>query len=371
MTAVSILTAFFRWWFSSLAALAPPVFGRGLRRNGRYLVLDHAGGKVVFRANAGARSRELGTLEPGATDAGELRRTARRLARRANLRKSRIAVRLPAEKGLRKTLVLPLAAESDLRQALRYQIDRQTPFTQDEVYFDFRVSGRDAETERLTVDLTVVPKTVVDAAVAQATGWGLEPDIVDVAAASGTASGTTSGTTSGTVPQLNLIRESGQTRGGGGWAVFNAMLVVATLAFLGAAVYLPLERYRGESEAWTARVAAARTAAQEVAGLREETERLLTEGRFLIDRKRAIPSALSVLDELTRLLPDDTWVNEVQIKESGVRVSGYSAAASALVALIDAAPGFKAPGFRSPVTQDARTGLERFTLAFELEKPQP
>ncbi len=178
---VSILSNFLRWWFAELAGLVPSSARRLMRGNGRFLVLDLVDGQVIFRSTVGGRSRELGRLDPDGASPAALRKQARKLAAGVNLRKARVALRLPAERGLRKTLVLPLAAEDDLRQALRYQIDRQTPFTQDEIYFDYEEGARDEETERLTVDLTVVPKTVVDSAIAAAASWGMQPDIVDVA----------------------------------------------------------------------------------------------------------------------------------------------------------------------------------------------
>ena len=355
---MSILTDLFRWWFHELAGLVPPAVRRALRGNGRFLVLDLADGQVVFRSCAGGRSRELGRMNTDGASPGALRKEARKLAAGVNLRKARIAVRLPAEKGLRKTLVLPLAAESDLRQALRYQIDRQTPFTQDEIYFDYEAGVRDVETERLSVDLTVVPKTVVDSAVDSAAALGLAPDIVDVADGEG-----------GAQPRLNLIHDARRAEAGRGWRPFNLMLALLALVLFGAAVYLPLERYRIGAESLAAQVAAARQEAGAVMDLREEMDRLEKEGNFLVDRKRAAPPTLRILDELTRLIPDDTWVSEVEVKEDGVKVTGYSAAASTLIALIDASPIFKTPGFRSPVTQDSRTGLERFSLSFELEEP--
>ena len=355
---MSILTNFFRWWFYELAGLVHPAVRRAFRGNGRFLVLDLVDGQAIFRFCAGGRARELGRINTDGVSPGTLRKEARKLAGGVNLRKARIAVRLPAEKGLRKTLVLPLAAESDLRQALRYQIDRQTPFTQDEIYFDYEEGVRDAESERLTVDLTVVPKTVVDSAVDYAAAWGLTPDIVDVAYGEG-----------GAPPRLNLIQDARRADAGQGWRRFNLMLAFLALVLFGAAIYLPLERYRIEADSRAAQVTAARQEAGAVMDLSEEMDRLEKEGNFLIDRKRAAPPTLRILDELTRLVPDDTWVSEVEIKENGVKVSGYSAAASRLIALIDASPIFQTPGFRSPVTQDSRTGLERFSLSFELEEP--
>lgn len=359
MTGLSLVANFFRWWFSELAGLAPRRVRLGLGRGERMLMLDMVGGEVVFRAVAGGKSRELGRIDPAERDDRVLRRAVRRLTRKAGGAGSLVALRLPAEKGLRKTLVLPAAAESDLRQALRHQIDRQTPFTQDEIYFDYRIGSRDADAERLTVELTVVPKTVVDPALRMAEGWGLKPTIVDIAGDDHDR---------GAGPRLNLLADLRRAEPRHGWALVNAALAVFALILLGVIVYIPLDHQRVEAARAASQLAAAKAEAGAVARQREDLERLIKEGRFLDDEKGRAISVLAILDELTRLLPDDSWVFEFNVKNGGIRMSGQAADASRLIALIDASPLFQTPAFRSPVTQDARTGLERFTLAFALEE---
>ncbi len=357
VTGLSLVAKFFRWWFSELAGLVPRRARLGLRRGGRVLMLDMVGGQVVFRAIAGEKSRELGRIDPAEGDNRAVRRAVRRLIRKAGGARWRVALRLPAENGLRKTLVLPTAAESDLRQALRYQIDRQTPFTQDEVYFDYWIGSRDAEAGRLTVELTVVPKTVLDPALRMAAGWGLNPIIVDVA-----------GDDQGSGPRLNLLADLRRAEPGHGWAPVNVAFAVLALILLGVIVFIPLDHQRVQAERAAGLVVAAKAEAGAVVKQREELERLIKEGRFLDDEKGRTVSVLGILDELTRILPDDSWVFEFNVKDGGIRVSGQSVGASRLIALIDASPLFQTPAFRSPVTQDARTGLERFTLSFALEE---
>jgi hypothetical protein len=46
-------------------------------------------------------------------------------------------------KVLRQIITLPLAAEENLQQTLRFEIDRYTPFRADQVYFDYRIKARD------------------------------------------------------------------------------------------------------------------------------------------------------------------------------------------------------------------------------------
>ena len=61
-------------------------------------------------------------------------------------------------------------------------MDRLTPFRADEVYFAQRVLASDAAGRRITVELQVAPKRVVEQALATAQRLGLSPARVELAA---------------------------------------------------------------------------------------------------------------------------------------------------------------------------------------------
>jgi len=58
---------------------------------------------------------------------------------------------------LAKSLTLPLAAQPELRQVLSFEMDRETPFTPDELYWDHRLETTDRQKNRLSVRLMLVP----------------------------------------------------------------------------------------------------------------------------------------------------------------------------------------------------------------------
>jgi general secretion pathway protein L len=63
---------------------------------------------------------------------------------------------------LRRVLSLPLAAENKLREVVSFEIDRQTPFTLDQVYFEARVLGRNLQSKQCQVELIVLPKQTLE-----------------------------------------------------------------------------------------------------------------------------------------------------------------------------------------------------------------
>lgn len=344
------------WWLGELAALVPRPLRAALREQPRWIVLDLSGANLAVRHLKGAREQALGEValagEPGAE-----RGAVQRLVRRLKPDQAAIVVRLGEGQALRRSVSLPLAAEENLRQVLTFEMDRQTPFKPDEVYFDYAVAGRDPERERLSVELTVARRAVVDAAVARARSWGLAPDVVDVAgppAPLGT---------------LNLLPAEQQTPAGRGGAALNLLLVGVALGLAGAAVHIALERQQAVVAAMQQRLVAARTEAEAAQALRARLDRLIADQRFLDDRKRDHVVTTRLLNELTKVVPDHTWVYQLRVDAAGAQLWGYSSASSEVLSTIERSPMFTDARFRSPVTQDSRMGLERFNLSATIVAP--
>ena len=72
---------------------------------------------------------------------------------------------------------------------------------------------------------------------------------------------------------------------------------------------------------------------------------------------------------LARLVPDQAHIQLEPARRHGT-AARYAATASELIGLLDESQLFKTPQFRSPVTQDPRSGSERFHLSVELAPPE-
>lgn len=75
-------------------------------------------------------------------------------------------------------------------------------------------------------------------------------------------------------------------------------------------------------------------------------------------------SKIKLLEELTKLIPEDSWLTECQYSaaEKKIKVSGYAVSASKLVPLLEDSTLFENVKFTSPITIDKRTSKERFRL---------
>jgi Tfp pilus assembly protein PilN len=69
---------------------------------------------------------------------------------------------IPGTKVIFKSLSLPSPTEENLKEVLGFEMDRYTPFTLEDVYFDFKIVKRDAARDLIHVLLMVVKKEVVE-----------------------------------------------------------------------------------------------------------------------------------------------------------------------------------------------------------------
>lgn len=348
--------AFLRWWGGELAAMLPARLRRAGERAREGLVLDIAPSEAALR-RVGKAPAVLGRVELAADGTALPEAGLRRvLDRRA--REESVALRLPAALALRKTITLPAAAAENLRQVLTYELDRLTPFRRDEVVFDQRIVERDAA-GRILVELTLVPKAQVDRALRVAASLGLGAEVVEVAAER-----------EGEPPSGNLL--AGTRVEGRGRPLTAAAALLAAAVLAAVAVWLPLQRQSELAAALAQQVAEARKQAAAAAKIEREIEALAREQTFVLARKQKSYAAVDVLNELTRLLPDDTHLSQWSLNGNQLQIGGLASSASNVIALLEQSPLFEKAQFRSPVTQDPRLGRERFQVSGEVvARPAP
>ncbi len=257
---------------------------------------------------------------------------------------------LPSSAVLRRVLPLPAAAEPRLREVLAFELDRQTPFTADQVTYQGRVLSRDLASQQLQVELWVLPRARL-AAEMQALGpLGEHLAGVDAVDPDGLRHG------------LNLLPETGQVRRMDPARKLNAALAaIAVICVLGA-LAMTLHNRGARLEQFKRDVAAANDAARQARIVRNQLETSAAAANFLAEQRALRPTMLEVLDDLTRRIPDDTALDKLAINDGKLVIVGQSRGAPALVGLLQDSPLLREPALSGAVQADPRTGRDRFTL---------
>ena len=144
-----------------------------------------------------------------------------------------------------------------------------------------------------------------------------------------------------------------------------ALILIAT------ALALPIWQKRQEIAALNPLVERAKREAEGADRLKSELDTLVQTYDFLLQRKHTYPAATMVLDELTRVLPDGTWLQQLNLRSHPkgweIQIQGETTISSRLASVIEDSPLFRDAGFKSPLVKGQAPGSERFHLGAELE----
>lgn len=349
---------FFRWWLGELRQAMPVAWQERLQ---------HAMRRVTFTLNRDAltvgvdESRRLSELASFilSQDATLQRQEVEDLLEQNELREAPRFLLLDRSAILAKELKLPLAAESNLAQVLGFEMDRQTPFRAANVYFDWKVIERSASPGQLRLQLYVVPRPEVDQAVTRLANRGLGLAGVDVRDGDRTLG-------------LNLLPVEQRVRAANPRTRFNLVLAGACVVLLVLVMAQSLYLRAHQIAELESAIAAVQDEAREVAQIRKQIEDASEAAGFLASRRAESPLAIEVLADVTRTLPDDTYLDRLVIGPSSVQMQGKSQNAQQLIEKVNESPLLDAAAFRGSTRLDARTGLEIFEVNASITlPPQP
>jgi general secretion pathway protein L len=120
-------------------------------------------------------------------------------------------------------------------------------------------------------------------------------------------------------------------------------------------------------ESMRAEVDKSNTEARQVAALRKTLADSIAGANFLTDKKRNNPLTVAVFDDLSRRLPEDTFLERLQIENGEVQLQGQSKEAAKLIAMLGASGCLGNPRLQGQIQPDARTSKERFQIVADVK----
>jgi general secretion pathway protein L len=271
-------------------------------------------------------------------------------------RPRRVVLRPPPGTLLERGVVLPLAAQHDPGGVLRYELDRLTPFAPDEVFWSWRQEGRDAARGSLRLRVSLLPKAALLAPIEALRRAGLPPAGIEAAGADGGTRALPLGEATGASSRRRQVwRRRGLAAaaiGCGGLAFAAAALPFALQSFALAAADRHIEALRP-------RVAEAEALRRRIAESRGGQDAFAAESARVGDALRAVAA-------LTEILPDDTWLTELTLRQRKLTIAGRSAGAARLIGLLSSDPTIRDAAFAAPVTRAEGGGGDAFSIRAEL-----
>jgi len=345
------IPAFLSWWGRELGALVPDTLARRLMppKPQLWIVPAESGGGDFRIWRADREAKVLDVFGAG-EDAQLLRGRWRDIL--ADFRDGRPQVRLCLHESqvLEVPVEMPEAVEGSLDQALRFQLDQLSPFRADQVMYDHRIDRHDPERGRLEVTLCMVPCERVEPILNRARSFGAVVHAVD-----------TLGEDDPPKPaRFNLLPEGKRPRYVHARARFNALLGLALLVGLGLVMAQSLILRERTVSVLQEEANQLRSDARRVIQLQQELEDSLLAANYLARKRAAQPPVIELLDEITRILPDDVWLQQFQLMGSELRIQGQADGSQRIVGLLADSDLLESPEIMGSISIDPRSGQERF-----------
>lgn len=349
---------FFQWWGGELAFLVPRAVRQRLReRHGSVVLLPVAQGFDVSLLDDAGQILIQRHIDANQPDSFQQLKN-----QYPSFEKAEIVLRLSADLALQKLIYLPAAAQENLQQVVGFELDRYTPFNAEQVYFTLLPLGQ-TEHQQIRVLLIAAPKAQLDRQLETLASLGVQPHRVDCAPA------LTSYPQSAAAYNLLPARFRPQTSKFSQSIHWLMSILVVLLSC--AALVWPVWQEGQAVDSLKARIKQLEKQNHIVDAQQSEIDAIHAETQKLIDIKSNSPAVLAVLNELSHLLNDETWLTHMHFADNQLQIQGQSPAASTLISTLEASDFFSNVSFVSPLTQDKTTGRERFQISMTVSAPIP
>lgn len=344
------LPAFWHWWLKELRCLLPEAVQRLCCEQRGFLIVYVYSKHLRLIYQQANKQELLAVLERDDLAASKYQAL---VADDTRLKTARVVLRLTGQDALQKSLVLPLAAKENLRQVIAYEFNRYTPFEAEQVYFAVKKLAKAAD-EPLTVLLVFSPRPLFNRICQELKNMGLEPSLADYDEVANNLE---------QLGSYNLLpdwlRPKASSR-------HKALLALAVLLLISVCVLPMYLEYQAVDEL-NQHIRSLEKAVKEVEAVQTELQTLEQENSDISRAKQQQIALLPVLNELSHVLPDDTWLQQLHYQDQKLDIQGESAQANALLTTLPASAFFSQPSFVSPIVRNPANKLEHFQLILDIK----
>ena len=367
-------SAFLQWWLSELVHLLPRKWCASLLGQQTLYRLSLTAGRLDLVFAAQSQETTLGhcyLLSEGiaVSEIDTLAQTAARQELLANISalgnkpSGRIVLELADDYLLVRDITLPLVSAGDIASMLGHEIDRLSPFAKDQVCYSYEVLQKDLPNGKLRLRLMCLEKAVLEGLLEQCDDLGLS--VCHVQSQTGLLATDTLRASRNLLP---LDRRPAKEKL---WSRANQMMAGLALVLLFTVFMLPLWHYENQIETLSTEVNALLEQSKAVRARQASLVNALDIRDALVARKNSEFEKIIILHNLVQVIPDNTWLTRVTVRDSVLEIEGESDKSSDLIEKLESEEAFYQVEFASSVTRNSRTAKERFQIKMRLsDKPE-
>ncbi len=381
---------FFHWWLAELLQLLPQKWRTGLLGQQALCRLSLERGRLQLVLQTQGRETALGSCylsalpglsaPPGlslrstspedsltaSVDAGAAASAKQQLlnniAALDSKSRGRVILELADDYLLIRDITLPLVSDGDIASVLAHEIDRLSPFQKDKVCYGYEVLQKNVQTGKLRLRLICLERAVLESLLAQCVELGL--GVVQVQGKTDVSGADTFCET------LNLLPADQRPAKEKLWNSANQAMAGLALILLLAVLMLPLWHYENQIGHLSEGVDTLLEQSKVVRAKQTRLVGVLDIRDALVERKNSEFEKIIILHKLAQVIPDNTWLTRVTIRNSALEIEGESEKSSDLIEKLESQAAFYQVEFASSVTRNTRTAKERFQIKMHLsDKP--
>jgi hypothetical protein len=343
-------SSFLRWWVTQLQSCAADLIGAlSPRRRRVWSVYWHADG-LFIRDDNSPQPKVIAEI-PEAYGKWPADIPAALLAVIGRSNRARMIV--SPDKAFVRQVQVPLAVLPHLDRAIALQFPKLLPLNSNELLTDFEVavSGPTDDAAKI-IDIAALKKADIDPVLSRLQAWGLRIISTHLGEASNSSRRFRFSADGAFGHRLKLQRSDRILIG-----------VTATLGLACAAVAAG-ESYRSEVSLVRAKADTRTPAAVALTHRQELLARL--EPLEALAKIESAPSATALLADVTMLVPQNTFLTTLGLKDRHLRIVGVSPNSGNVVKLMSSSQLLNDVELRSSMSLGIGTGLDRFEITAEL-----
>ena len=356
---------FLVWWAGELKTLMPRTVNQWFADDPVRVVLRVGEQLTQVIIHSDEKTEILGEYSSD-EDANEQFLSLAELIKQKVPEQATVEMELPEDHLLRHQVLLPQTVEPTLSDVLRFEIDRLTPFNDDQIGYTWRVVQRIPEQDKLKVELIVVRRDYLTKLIAQASVLGLKVNAAYPVGARGEEEGKHANSKLDARLLGNMLPQALLPESEALWNRRNKRLLSLALLLSSAIIIYPISMQCTLIEQLEIDIKTISHTAHVAGEKRRLLVAYLDGHELVVGKKNNSPAKIEIIKKLTEYLPDNTWVSRLVIDDESVLLKGESLKSSGLIETLDHVEFFENVEFVSPVIRNASTNLERYEIRLML-----
>jgi general secretion pathway protein L len=270
-----------------------------------------------------------------------------------------VVLEIPSENVVVRRITVPAQAREFVAGIVRNQIDRLSPWHSDQAIYGFETDVAAEDSATLDVRVLIASRAVIDAAREQIAAIGLSVD--RVAASWGNAGGAKAVALWSRLVDVSPEYRARMHRNIG----IGIATTIAACVALSVWAMISASLIRGKSEDVAARIDTLRRQLQSPVTLQSAAS-LPPNEREWYDKETS-PSAVIVIEALSRALPDTAYLTELSLQNTTLRIIGLTSDAPPLIASLEHSGSLTGVHFFAPTTREPDGNHFKFHIEGRVE----